>query len=94
MCHEPKIFNCILHASILCQSEICVGWLNFWATDLAFAVAVFAVFAVFAAIDGNMLGISTTGVCKKYVPAGSTNLVPVYIRATSQCIWILGLDAD
>ena len=38
-CHECKILHCALHASILCQSEICVGLRQLWTANLA-AVAV------------------------------------------------------
>ena len=29
-CHECKVLHCALHASILCQAEICVGLRQFW----------------------------------------------------------------
>ena len=48
--HECKVLHFTLHASILCQSEICVGLRQFWAANLSPAVAAFA-FAVVAARD-------------------------------------------
>ena len=33
-CHECKVLHCTLHASILHQSEICVGLRQFWAATL------------------------------------------------------------
>ena len=38
-CHECKALHCALHASILCQLEICVGLHQFWTANLA-AVAI------------------------------------------------------
>ena len=54
-CHKCKVLHCALHASILCQSEICVGLRQFWTANLA-AVAVAsavasAVVAAAAAVD-------------------------------------------
>ena len=37
MCHESKVLHCTLHASILCQLEICIGLRQFWAANLAAA---------------------------------------------------------
>ena len=34
-CHECNVLHRTLHASILCQSEICVGLYQFWAANLA-----------------------------------------------------------
>ena len=34
-CHECKVLHCALHASILFQSEICVGLRQFWTANLA-----------------------------------------------------------
>ena len=34
-CHECKVLHCALHASILCQSEICVGLRQLWTATLA-----------------------------------------------------------
>ena len=49
-CHECKVLHCALHASILCQSEICVGLRQFWMANLAVVAVAFAVAsAVFAA---------------------------------------------
>ena len=49
-CHECKVLHCALHASILCQSEICVGLRQFWTANPA-AVAVASAFLVAAAVD-------------------------------------------
>ena len=38
-CHECKVLHCALHASILRQSDICVGLRRFWKANLAVAVA-------------------------------------------------------
>ena len=38
-CHKCKVLHCALHASILCQSEICVGLRQLWTANLA-AVAI------------------------------------------------------
>ena len=43
-CHECKVLHCALHASILCQSEICVGLRQFRTANLA-GVAVASVVA-------------------------------------------------
>ena len=43
-CHECKVLHCTLHASVFCQSEICVRLRQFWAAN--FAAAVVATFAV------------------------------------------------
>ena len=48
-CHNCKVLQCTLHASILCQSEICVGLRQFWAARLVVA----AIFAVVATPDVN-----------------------------------------
>ena len=51
-CHECKVLHCALHASILCQSEICVGLRQFWTANLAVvAVASTVVAAAAAAVD-------------------------------------------
>ena len=44
-----KVLHCALHASILCQSEICVGLREFWMANLA-AVAVAVASAVASAV--------------------------------------------
>ena len=49
-CLECGVLHCTLHASISCQSEICVGLRQFWAANLAAAADAFA---VVAAADGN-----------------------------------------
>ena len=46
-CHKCKVLHCTLHASILCQSEICVRLRQFWVANLAAADA----FVVVAATD-------------------------------------------
>ena len=51
VCHKCKVLHCTLHASVLCQSEICVGLRQFWAANLATAVVAFVVVA--AASDVN-----------------------------------------
>ena len=51
-CHECKVLHCALHASILCQSEICVWFCQFWTANLA-AVAVASVVVVAAAVDNR-----------------------------------------
>ena len=49
-CRECMVLHCALHASILCQSEICVGLRQFWTANLAaVAVASAVAFAVVAA---------------------------------------------
>ena len=48
-CHECKVLYCALHASILCQSEICVELRQFWTANLV-AVAVAAAVAVASAV--------------------------------------------
>ena len=61
-CLECNVVHCTLHASILCQSEICVGVHQFWAAILAAAVP----FAVVGDADVN----THPGVrvcCKLYV---------------------------
>ena len=50
-CHECKVLHCALHASILCQSEICVGLRQFWTANLAAAVVVASGVVVAAAVD-------------------------------------------
>ena len=53
-CHECKVLHCALHASILCQSEICVGLRQFWTANLAavaVACAVASVVVAAAAFD-------------------------------------------
>ena len=60
-CHECKVLHCALHASILCQSEICVGLHQFWTANLA-VVAVASVVAspvVAAAAAYTRLGVPT-----------------------------------
>ena len=47
-CHECKVLHCTLHASILCQLEICVGLRQFWAANLATAAIACAVVAASA----------------------------------------------
>ena len=49
-CHECKFLHCALHASILCQSEICIGLRQFWTANLA-AVAVASAVVAASAID-------------------------------------------
>ena len=44
-CHECKVLHRALHASILCQSEICVGLCQFWTANLAAVAIAFAVVA-------------------------------------------------
>ena len=44
-CHEGKVLHCALHASILCQSDMCVGLRQFWTANLA------AVVVAVAAVD-------------------------------------------
>ena len=51
-CHECKVLHCALHASILCQSEICVGLCQFWMANLA-ADAVASAVAAAAAIHNR-----------------------------------------
>ena len=46
--HECKVLHCTLHASISCQSEICVGLRQFWAANLATVVVASAVVVAFA----------------------------------------------
>ena len=58
-CHECKVLHCALHASILCQSEICVGLRPFWTANLAaVAVAVASAIVAVAAVD-TRLGVPT-----------------------------------
>ena len=47
-CHKCKILHCTLHASIVCQSEICVGLRQFWVANLATAAVASAVLAACA----------------------------------------------
>ena len=42
-CHECKVLHCALHASILCQSEICVGLRQSWTANLAAVAVAFAI---------------------------------------------------
>ena len=49
-CHECKVLHCALHASILCQLEICVGLRQFWTANLA-AVAVASAVVAGGAVD-------------------------------------------
>ena len=49
-CHECKVLHCALHASILCQSEICVGLRQLWNANLAVVAVASAVVAA-AAVD-------------------------------------------
>ena len=56
-CHECKVPHCALHASILCQSEICVG-LRQCRTANPAAVAVASVVVAAAAVD-TRLGVPT-----------------------------------
>ena len=44
-CHKCKVLHCALHASILCQSEICVGLCQFWKANLAAVAVAFAIVA-------------------------------------------------
>ena len=44
-CHECKVLHCTLHASVLCQSEICVGLRQSWVANLATAVVASAAVA-------------------------------------------------
>ena len=44
-CHECKVLHCALHASILCQSEICVGLRQFWTANLAAVVVASSIVA-------------------------------------------------
>ena len=48
-CHECKVLHCALHASILCQTEICVGLRHFWTANLATVGVASAVVAASAA---------------------------------------------
>ena len=45
--HKCKVLHCTLHASILCQSEICVGLCQFWAAKLAIVADAFVVAAAY-----------------------------------------------
>ena len=47
-CHECKVLHFALHASILCQSEICVGLRQFWTANLVASAVVAA-----AAVDSR-----------------------------------------
>ena len=47
-CHDCNVLRCPLHASISCQSEICVGLRQFWTANLV-VVAVVVASAVVAA---------------------------------------------
>ena len=53
-CHECKVLHCALHASILSQSEICVGLYQLWTTNLgagAVASAVASAIVAATAVD-------------------------------------------
>ena len=71
-CHECKVLHCALHASILCQSEICVRLRQFWTANLA-AVAVASAVVAVAAVD-TRLGVPT--------------VVAAYAINTRRGVWI------
>ena len=48
-CHKCKVLHCALHASILCQSEICVELRQFWTANIAAVAIASAVVAASAA---------------------------------------------
>ena len=62
-CYECKVLHCTLHASILCQSEICVGLRQFWAANLATAAVASVVVAAFAV--NTCRGV---WICRKWYP--------------------------
>ena len=51
VCHECKVLHCALHASILCQADICSGLRQFWTANLATVAVASAVAAAAAAVD-------------------------------------------
>ena len=60
-CHECKVLHCALHASILCQSEICVAMRQFWTANLA-AVGVASAVVDAAAVDNR----PSVWICRKW----------------------------
>ena len=74
-CHKCKVLHCTLHASILCQSDICVGLRQLWVANLFVAVAAFAVVvAADDALDNTHPGVLIC--CKWY-------MVPPQYRANT-----------
>ena len=72
-CHECKVLHCALHASILCQSEICVGLRQFLTANLAGVAVASAVVAAFA--------VDTCPSVRAVVAASAVNTRPsVWIR--------------
>ena len=53
ICYECKVLHFIFRASILCQSEICVGLHQYWTANLAVAAA--TTFVIVAVVDDAMM---------------------------------------
>ena len=57
-CQECKVLHCTLHATVLCQSEICVEWRTFGAAPVAAAAAVVVAFAAVTAANARHASIA------------------------------------
>ena len=65
MCDECNVLHCTFHAPILCQSEICVGLCQFWATNFTTIAAAVACAVVVAADDATYNTRPGVLICRK-----------------------------